>query len=79
MYNSRGSTSTAKLQGTTTKDVVLKSGHNKLYYAACSNLGTGTYIFKSAGEIMVVPHKLKKTGYKAPNAYGARPLFSGET
>jgi hypothetical protein len=28
---------------------------------------------------MVLPHKLKKTGYKAPNAYGARPLFTGET
>lgn len=32
-----------------------------------------------AGEILVKPHETEKTGYKAPNAYGAKPLFFDET
>lgn len=46
---------------------------------SCSPLGSGTVQFKVAGEILVKPHEQPKTGYKAPNAYGARPIFSDET
>lgn len=46
---------------------------------SCSPLGSGTVQFKMAGEILVKPHEQPKTGYKAPNAYGARPIFSDET
>ena len=45
----------------------------------CSPLGSGTLQFKMAGEILVKPHETEKTGYKAPNAYGAKPLFFDET
>ena len=46
---------------------------------SCSPLGSGTVQFKVAGEILVKPHEQPKTGYKAPNAYGAHPIFSDET
>ncbi|DBA72785.1 hypothetical protein WJX79_005325 [Trebouxia sp. C0005] len=42
-------------------------------------LGSGTVQFKMAGEVLVKPHESVKTGYKAPNAYGAKPIFSDET
>lgn len=34
---------------------------------------------KMSGEIVAIPHNPEKTGYKAPNAYGAKPVFNGET
>ena len=48
-------------------------------FFTCSPLGSGTVQFKVAGEILVKPHEQPKTGYKAPNAYGARPIFLDET
>uniref|UniRef100_A0A7S0WNU4 Uncharacterized protein n=1 Tax=Pyramimonas obovata TaxID=1411642 RepID=A0A7S0WNU4_9CHLO len=35
--------------------------------------------FKRQGEVIAVCHPLQKTGYKAPNAYGAKAIFEGET
>lgn len=35
-------------------------------------------VFNGAGEYLAVCHS-PKTGYKAPNAYGARPLLQSET
>jgi hypothetical protein len=34
---------------------------------------------KLGGELIAVPHAVNATGYKAPNAYGAKPVFLGET
>ena len=53
--------------------------HLQTENVSCSPLGSGTVQFKMAGEILVKPHESAKTGYKAPNAYGARPIFSDET
>lgn len=42
-------------------------------------LGTAKLLVKQGGELVAVPHAVKKTGYKAPNAYGAKDIFNGET
>ena len=44
-----------------------------------SPLGTAKGLVKQGGELVAVPHYIKPTGYKAPNAYGAKDIFSGET
>lgn len=44
-----------------------------------SSLGTSRGLVLMGGEYMAIPHKTVKTGYKAPNAYGAKAVFSGET
>ena len=36
-------------------------------------------MIRQGGELVAVPHYIKPTGFKAPNAYGAKDLFSGET
>ena len=53
--------------------------HAQRLFTGCSPLGSGTVQFKMAGEVLVKPHESVKTGYKAPNAYGAKPIFSDET
>uniref|UniRef100_A0A061SFA7 Uncharacterized protein n=1 Tax=Tetraselmis sp. GSL018 TaxID=582737 RepID=A0A061SFA7_9CHLO len=42
-------------------------------------LESATGIAKMGGELVAYSYKQKKTGYKAPNAYGARPVFQGVT
>jgi len=42
-------------------------------------LGTGTGMVRMGGELVAYSFKQKKTGYKAPNAYGAKPTFPTDT
>ncbi|EEH57124.1 uncharacterized protein MICPUCDRAFT_47424 [Micromonas pusilla CCMP1545] len=42
-------------------------------------LGTGTRLITVGGELVAVAHRIKPTGYKAPNAYGNRVAFDGTT
>jgi len=36
-------------------------------------------LVRVGGELLAIPHRQARTGYKAPNAYGAKSTFSGET
>lgn len=36
-------------------------------------------LVRIGGELVAMPHRTAKTGYKAPNAYGARSVFTGDT
>lgn len=36
-------------------------------------------LIQTGGDVIAVTHPVPKTGYKAPNAYGARPVLQGET
>jgi len=47
--------------------------------APSSPLGTGTRLITVGGELVAVAHRIKPTGYKAPNAYGNRVAFDGTT
>lgn len=42
-------------------------------------MGSVQRLERRGGEIIAVPHDVPKTGYKAPNAYGARSVFQSET
>eukprot|EP00877_Chromochloris_zofingiensis_P000226 jgi/Chrzof1/10203/Cz04g32170.t1 len=42
-------------------------------------LGSALGLTRQAGELVAVAYSSPKTGYKNPNAYGARPVFNGET
>ncbi|KAK9818340.1 hypothetical protein WJX72_010958 [[Myrmecia] bisecta] len=42
-------------------------------------LGSAVGLYKVAGELTARPHAIPKTGYKAKNAYGSRPVFQDET
>lgn len=44
-----------------------------------SPLGSALGLTRQAGELVAVAYSSPKTGYKNPNAYGARPVFNGET
>lgn len=43
------------------------------------NLNSAKRLQKQGGEWVAEPHQVPKTGYKAPNAYGATPVFDGMT
>lgn len=36
-------------------------------------------VHKVSGELIAIAHPQNKTGFKNPNAYGAKPVFSSET
>jgi len=42
-------------------------------------IGSAVKLIKQGGELVAIPHHVKPTGYKAPNAYGAKAIFSAET
>eukprot|EP00245_Coleochaete_scutata_P005443 TRINITY_DN18969_c0_g1_i1.p1 TRINITY_DN18969_c0_g1~~TRINITY_DN18969_c0_g1_i1.p1 ORF type:complete len:181 (+),score=27.82 TRINITY_DN18969_c0_g1_i1:162-704(+) len=42
-------------------------------------LGSTVKLIKHAGEAIAITHPVPKTGYKAPNAYGVRPIFEDAT
>mmetsp|Transcript_37025 Transcript_37025/g.104540 ORF Transcript_37025/g.104540 Transcript_37025/m.104540 type:complete len:183 (+) Transcript_37025:189-737(+) len=42
-------------------------------------LGSATGMVKMGGELVAYTYPQQKTGYKAPNAYGARPVFTSST
>jgi len=42
-------------------------------------LGSVQRLERRGGQIIAVTHDVTKTGYKAPNAYGARSVFQSET
>ena len=44
-----------------------------------SALGSARKLVKQGGEWVAIAHKVPKTGFKADNAYGAKPPFSGMT
>ena len=44
-----------------------------------SNLNSAKKMIKQGGEWVVAPHVVPPTGFKAPNAYGATPVFDGMT
>lgn len=48
-------------------------------FSSRSPLGTGTRLLRVGGELVVLPHRVKPTGFKAPNAYGSKVVFDGET
>ena len=48
-------------------------------HAACSGLNSAAGLVTVGGDLVAVPHYVKATGYKAKNAYGAKPVFKGET
>lgn len=43
------------------------------------HLNSARALVKLSGDIAAIPHNPPKTGYKAANAYGAKPVFTGET
>eukprot|EP00217_Crustomastix_stigmatica_P008655 CAMPEP_0183803456 /NCGR_PEP_ID=MMETSP0803_2-20130417/33020_1 /TAXON_ID=195967 /ORGANISM="Crustomastix stigmata, Strain CCMP3273" /LENGTH=196 /DNA_ID=CAMNT_0026048195 /DNA_START=37 /DNA_END=624 /DNA_ORIENTATION=- len=43
------------------------------------HIGSARKLIRQGGELVAVAHPVKKTGYKAPNAYGAKAVFAGET
>lgn len=46
---------------------------------ARSSLNSAKKMVKRGGELVALCHDVKKSGYKAKNAYGAKSLFYGET
>ncbi|GAQ82541.1 hypothetical protein KFL_001150020 [Klebsormidium nitens] len=42
-------------------------------------LGSTQSLVRRGGDIIAIAHPLPKTGYKAPNAYGAKPIFQDAT
>lgn len=44
-----------------------------------SNLNSARTLMRQGGEWVAEPHTVPKTGYKAPNSYGATPVFDGMT
>jgi hypothetical protein len=44
-----------------------------------SPLGSAIAVQKVSGELVAIAHPQNKTGFKNPNAYGAKPVFSSET
>jgi hypothetical protein len=42
-------------------------------------LGSARRLERRGGGLVAVPHVVKKTGFKARDAYGARPVFQSET
>jgi hypothetical protein len=45
----------------------------------CSTLGSAVGMTKLSGELVAVAHPQQRTGFKNPNSYGAKPVFSSET
>jgi len=43
------------------------------------NVGSAVRLVKQGGELVAIPHYVKPSGYKAPNAYGAKAIFTGDT
>ena len=48
-------------------------------FALRSNLNSARSLVKQGGEWVAMPHSLPATGFRAPNAYGATPVFDGMT
>ena len=51
----------------------------RLLFCLLSPLGTGTRLVRVGGELVAIPHYIKPTGWKAPNAYGSKVVFDGAT
>lgn len=48
-------------------------------HAPNSPLGSAVGLTKMSGEIVAIAHPQKMTGFKNPNSYGSKPVFSQET
>ena len=50
-----------------------------IFSSSTSRTGSSAGVELRNGRLVAITHNIPKTGYKAPNSYGAKPRFCGET